>query len=312
MQNWNDIGTVTVRDCQGRVHTYATLADAVRAIGPSYPYSPRRVNRRGWITNPEWFSLGGYGDTHLVYDELGLLIPAWKIDEAFRFNPPKPRRYHGRRSRKFASELYGPEGKHFRKGAVEGIHNRCWRGFNHYSTTPEARENNFINDYDEDAADYGIKVRANRSSQLPNPWDWERHYRDDKSWKEYPAPSTKRLTKVCNGRIRVLRQMEVPMALMRNIPVFSSDCFTFHKSTNSFTAEISELVGGTRHGPWARVWDDAIDEGLYVTSAKTGEKRLFTMEQIMQAEGDVHCWILREYNPSTRCSGDIRVEIFND
>lgn len=117
-----------------------------------------------------------------VIDEMGLVVPIWKLEEAAELYPS---RFDSRRY--FWKPKYDPET--FRRGPVPGIRN--WkassRGFGRkIGTFPERRDNSYV-DYDEDCVEYRIKVRGKRKGHiLPSNWDdipysdW-----DAKSWKNH-------------------------------------------------------------------------------------------------------------------------------
>lgn len=90
MKNWNNIGRVSVekRDT-GSIKHYDSLVEALHVIGLR---SIDGVNEEGFIRR-HWMMLGpsSYwsctGDYFLIRDELGLVIPRWKVVEVFNEIP---------------------------------------------------------------------------------------------------------------------------------------------------------------------------------------------------------------------------------
>lgn len=92
---------------------------------------------------------------------------------------------------------------------------------------------------------------------------------------------------------------------MRNhsniVPVHDGKQFTWQHMLG--TAEVSSFDGA-----WARVWNDAADEGFYVKSHATGIKKLFVLSDVQKdAEGDVVSWDFVSYPDPA-----VKVRIFND
>jgi hypothetical protein len=117
----------------------------------------------------------------VLLDELGLVIaPETIVERYFQLGCPS-RSCGGSWSR----VAYNPE-TDFRNGTVRGIrcrrHRKC-QTLRHMATTQEIRENDFLN-YDEDAVEYGIKVRGSRRRRsLPTVWDDYWRY-SQKNWKQ--------------------------------------------------------------------------------------------------------------------------------
>lgn len=180
--------------------TYASIEEAVLGIGyhniMALRDSPHLggfrdsvVDNRGRYQRVPTYCQGGDG-VH-VFDELGLRVPAWKLQEVADNIPNDvwnhPHRYWRRKAH--------AKPEHFRKLPVPGTRKyRGGRGYCRYiKTHQEIRENDFL-DYDEDALEYGIKARGNRRRHnLPTVWDdpyrsdvrsnnWKRHR--STQWKE--------------------------------------------------------------------------------------------------------------------------------
>lgn len=91
------------------------------------------------------------------------------------------------------------------------------------------------------------------------------------------------------------------MTVLRPTPV-STDKFTYNASERSFFAELSDLQIN-----FSRVYDDAVDEGFTMVSARTGKEIVFVVEHIeFDPEGDLRWWTLRSL------TGDFIATVFND
>lgn len=184
---WDNLGEITVKTYDGKQEVFPDLESAVeslyfssyyRADVVQYGYLKYYSNRPEWR---EWY--GGPGDTKAFFTSEGLMIPVWKVMEVWRTQPHTSRRdnrWYYRRRNKFK----------FRDGSVEGI--RCWkpgryRGYRHIQTHQEIRENDFLDNYDEDAIEYKVKARGRRRRHnLPTPWDDIRcHSYGRKNWKHF-------------------------------------------------------------------------------------------------------------------------------
>jgi hypothetical protein len=145
--NWSKIGRVTVKDYRGNVTEFASLADAVRSVNryaECGSIERLRYGRLAWgiLSCPTW------GDSHIFLDELGLIIPVWRVQEAYRLLPNRylpARRFYGwKRS----------TGHYYR----------------HPKTTQELREG---------------PTRARRNG-LPSSWDDLRIMaRENRNWKQF-------------------------------------------------------------------------------------------------------------------------------
>ncbi len=115
--------------------------------------------------NMAYYSVG----RHItLFDEMGMKIPDWKVEEVYKTVPEKKWR-----KRKFK----------FRDGPVEGVSTRRWgRFWRRIKTTQEIRENEFLA-YDDDAIEYNIKARDRRKQyNLPTLWDDRPRHREQ-NWK---------------------------------------------------------------------------------------------------------------------------------
>ena len=122
-KNWRKIGPVTVKDYGGHVNTYNSLSEAVRRVGkihieglkygwPGFKtrFSTYEKNEQGWYWTKDWIC----GDSHVFLDEIGLIIPPWRVQEAYRNLPnvwgPRNRWAYRRGSKRFDSS-----GHYFRR-----------------------------------------------------------------------------------------------------------------------------------------------------------------------------------------------------
>lgn len=102
---------------------------------------------------------------YLLRDECGLIIPLWKIWETAQHTGAlhyRPLSYRWHRPFRF------------RRGPVPRT--RCQRGghgyFRSVRTYQERCETDFLDSYDEDARDHGVRIRRRRSAKaLPEPRD---------------------------------------------------------------------------------------------------------------------------------------------
>ncbi len=186
MQNWKTVGPVIVWDIVD--HTYQWFDSLDSFITSIYCSISDRIGDQSTLDK---FARTRWADKHpiifpkryLVRDENGLIIPLWKLEERqTQLGVCKPRIYSMRWYRRRQEYEY-------RKDPVPYV--RCYRGGNSYfrnvGTFRERRENDFCNDYDEDAKFYGVRARSARTTgNLPEPWDdisrsdwghrsWKRH-----------------------------------------------------------------------------------------------------------------------------------------
>lgn len=191
--NWVDLGRVTVHAHIGKVRTFASLADAVRAIGRSHHIealsdrplacsfdSPFHSDRHRYYSTWEYAVTVKHvygGDAFVLYDELGLRIPAWRVKEAYAHLPEadKARRYRWARPHVF------------RSGPVPGI--RCFRGggYSAFRSPGTLNELRAIEAEEFDLDELDIRPKGRRRRDLPTAWDDVSRSRGYtvRSWKEY-------------------------------------------------------------------------------------------------------------------------------
>lgn len=86
----------------------------------------------------------------------------------------------------------------------------------------------------------------------------------------------------------------------------SSRQFHYDATTRTFVGEISETHG------FGRVWADSCDEGLTIVSARTGNRRVFVVDdEVRDAEGDTLYWTLKSVQGNW-IDGDYVLTLFND
>jgi hypothetical protein len=74
---------------------------------------------------------------------------------------------------------------------------------------------------------------------------------------------------------------------------FSSDIFFFHKDTNTFSVDMSQLDEGGTSPVWEAAYNDACDEGFKMVSSKTGQSVMYVVEQIdKNADQEIQGWHL--------------------
>lgn len=151
-KNWKHVGQVTVTDQRGTVYTFDSLEIAVG-------YFPRRdieslTGKFYAPINPVYIGFFAK-DPYEFRDELGLVIPTWKIKEVLRTVPPRAPRW-----RSWIRDNY-----EFRSGPVPLTGGKRWgRWYRHPRTFQEIREG------------------TRRSKKLPTSWD-DIHRDRDRCWK---------------------------------------------------------------------------------------------------------------------------------
>ena len=118
---------------------------------------------------------------YIVRDELGTIITCNELRSIRDKSRPV-----SRWSRRYISQTTVTK-KHFRNSPIPYTGKRGgWKVYRTMHTTPEHRENDFLN-YDEDALEYNIKARPSRR-KYALPTSWDDSVRSDyncKSWKKH-------------------------------------------------------------------------------------------------------------------------------
>lgn len=89
MQSWKNLGEVTIAYSNGKTWAFRSLEDACRYIGlhsiRHLEFGFLRKNYEDIITRCRLsLSLLGTGDPYVFIDEMGLVIPVWKVKEVAR------------------------------------------------------------------------------------------------------------------------------------------------------------------------------------------------------------------------------------
>lgn len=94
-----------------------------------------------------------------------------------------------------------------------------------------------------------------------------------------------------------------------SLDVVSSDRFSYEPNHRSFVSERSDLA---EYDLFRQIYDDLADVGFSMVSARTGETRIFFLEESeMDEDGDIRFWTFRMLKPDGNES-DITCTIFND
>lgn len=186
MQYWNDLsGPVRLRDCLNPDSdiVYDSLEDFVRNLHylrvrgklVDYPVS-------GWSTTGLGYS---FWNSHLnrrytLFDDCGLIIPLWKINECSeQLGKPGVRVF-----------IYDRDYPGFRRDPVPRTSRRSGNWFSTYYKTPRSqneKRHTAGHETDDAVKYYNVKIRGRRSAaMLPDSWDdYPRSdIRDRKNWKK--------------------------------------------------------------------------------------------------------------------------------
>lgn len=191
LKDWRDIGACTVLYANGDRRYFDAFDDALRQVGwfkikhcevgrLGYPsMNPGRRCEDGRYVYVDWRLNWESGDPCLFVDEMGLTIPPWRVlEEARRLGLPQAAA--APRWRK--DYVYT-----FRNGPVArtGV-TSYWRCHRSVRTTQERLSNIFLNEFDDEAREYGIKARPRRASLLVHAWEDPPLTRYPfKNWKQY-------------------------------------------------------------------------------------------------------------------------------
>jgi hypothetical protein len=87
-KNWSRVGPVTVKDYLGHTYNFGTLDEAVRHVG-KFRIENLKRGKLGFPTKSPFnlFKQWVDGDSHIFLDELGLIIPIWRVQEVYRNLP---------------------------------------------------------------------------------------------------------------------------------------------------------------------------------------------------------------------------------
>lgn len=183
-KDWSRIGEVTVVHRYGESRKYPSLKAAIRDNAWAWhQWGEQHTHRVEFTTYSGQRSVKIVdGANYVVFDELGLTVPVWRIaQEATTLGlsavTPSRRRYCRAVALGYRAE------RHFRRGPVPGQHGWSWHHRRTPQTTPEIRENEFLT-YDEEALAYGIRCRPRRvRPNLPDCWDESPRNQRGNGWK---------------------------------------------------------------------------------------------------------------------------------
>ncbi len=172
MKNWKNIGAVRLKNTALNSHThYDNIYDfCLSSSGLIYgnKIADDTMLASVWYRDSTGIVPGKY--QFLLLDECGIIIPLWKITEAFNCIRDEIE------TQSFYWRWHYTKNKHcvYRRDPIPGTGGGCSYFGKYYRrprTTSERRE--AVNlAVDEDARYYGVKVRSKRSvSNLPNTYD---------------------------------------------------------------------------------------------------------------------------------------------
>lgn len=182
MKNWNNIGAVVVYEYgKSNPKWYASLKDAMIDLERGYSsyWEKRplldRINKRGWVGSDFW----DCGDRYLIKDDLGLVVPHWKITEVYNnlsYDDINAWRHWA----------YPPKGYKFRCGPVPG-RGYYWRGGSRAAKNLwQAVKADHIDKHDEELKEYRFK-RRDYHDRFMEFIDWDCNKSDwrDRNWKRH-------------------------------------------------------------------------------------------------------------------------------
>jgi hypothetical protein len=168
-KDWRKVGEVTLVNAYNRTHkTYHSLEDAVRGFSREI-IDGLGDRPLGHYWDVDWghnriHSTWMGGERFVIYDELGLRVPAWRIKEAWHNLPTvweKPWRWYGGRRR--------------------------WRGNRSPKVAQTHRYFSSVKQDVDELQDHNVHLKTRRSSILAvDPWDdWPQSDWRIRSWKKY-------------------------------------------------------------------------------------------------------------------------------
>lgn len=176
MGNWSLRGPVVLRNLfTGEKTTFESAEDfAENVIRRNIE---GRLGDASHLTNRDCFGLWYGYPTYLLYDECGLIIPVWKVQEILR----QTRTQH----KTWTERIHGRRNYVFRRGPVPFI--RKSRGgpgwYKNPGTYAEMRAANAL-EHDEDAMEHNIRPRRSVPN-IPSMWDdrIRGDHRNRRNWK---------------------------------------------------------------------------------------------------------------------------------
>jgi hypothetical protein len=182
--NWRTIGPVHLLWWNGTMEVQPCLDDAVRRIGW---WTVKSIASADDVLDPPPYHFGsidpGSSCRAILYDEMGLRIPGWKVEEA-ALSLGLEKAWHRRGWMRFRRE----HPYVFRDGPVADTGGG--RGRHRYASrrpaTVQERRESCILDFDEEADEVGVRIRASRSAaNLPTSYDDLMRQQPGSSWKSY-------------------------------------------------------------------------------------------------------------------------------
>ena len=179
-KDWSKIGPVTLEKYDGKRWEYPSLAAAIR--DNDYHWHCWGSTLKPYCGTDDWFWRSyAKGADYVVRDELGMIIPVWRITEEATKLGHSP---VWREIRWYRDKGYDHD-RDYRKAPVPGVWSR--RGGRHCDrpvrTAQEIRENDALR-FDEDAREHGITARSSRT-YLPHAHEDPRFARRGDNWKHY-------------------------------------------------------------------------------------------------------------------------------
>ena len=90
--------------------------------------------------------------------------------------------------------------------------------------------------------------------------------------------------------------------------VYSSKQFTWDAAAKTFSGEISEVPGVLR-----QMWNDRMELGFGIQSAKTGNTVFFLLDNVKRTEDEIICWKFKVFNPvGSHVLEGLSATIYND
>lgn len=179
-KDWRAIGVV-FHHTNLAITQYESLDDFVRHRG--YAYVSYSVGDHP-ITHTEFLDYPRFHERPRCYltDEHGLVIPRWRVMEVAEqfkyYQSPYPAWW-----RRYRNYTWDAE-RDFRKAPVPRT-GGSRKGVRSYWNHPKTFQEMKANLLDEEALEYGIRIRAKRK-HLPTLWDEKlRSHFDDRSWKNF-------------------------------------------------------------------------------------------------------------------------------
>lgn len=184
-QKWDGpVGPVTLRSAHGHVWAFSTLVEAALWLARTGHRVSEELPAAYWDLSPLRDEAAHWGGTVVVvFDELGLPVPVWKVMEAGQgVEAPSPR---------FALWAKGPTAydhdRDFRKAPVPGVRKRRWgRFFRRVRTRGELRDLAGLEADLRDLEEFPVRVKIRgRRKTIPTAWDDIMVFGKGRGWKHH-------------------------------------------------------------------------------------------------------------------------------